>query len=99
MLDKWYGITNRRCSTVNLVKIDSYISSKEEGEARLKHLISAYRQEHKLPELTEDGGAYADGIKRSTDNPISRSKSIIKKRRHHHSGGEHGTFSISSVVR
>lgn len=73
---------------VNLVKADSYISSKEDGETRLKHLISTFREQNNLPELTEDGGDYADGIKRS--EPVSRhstlAKAIIKKRHHHQEG-------------
>jgi hypothetical protein len=50
---------------VNLVKPDSYISSREDGEDRLKHLIIAYRALHHLPELSEDGSCYADALKHS----------------------------------
>jgi hypothetical protein len=77
---------------VNLVKADSYISNKEDGEARLKHLISAYRENHNLPELTEDGGDYADGIKRSGGSgvePAIRQSAFSKfrRRRHQHNNG------------
>ena len=61
---------------VNLVKTDSYISSKEEGEQRLKHMVSAYRSLNRLPELAEDGSCYADELERSDPqslrNPISQ---------------------------
>ena len=50
---------------MNLVKPDSYISSKEDGEDRLKHLIIAYRALNHLPELSEDGSCYADALKHS----------------------------------
>jgi hypothetical protein len=74
---------------VNLVKADSYISNKEDGEARLKHLISAYRENNSLPKLTEDGSAYADGIEHNKEPMTRRStmKSFIHKKRHHHEEG------------
>jgi hypothetical protein len=76
-------------AAVNLVKADSYISTKEEGEARLKHLISAFREHNNMPELNEDGSAYLDGVKRSDSKPKARglTKSFIKKRAHHHHDG------------
>ena len=74
---------------MNLVKADSYISSKEEGEERLKHLVSAFRDNHELPALTEDGGDYADGIKRSgSDDKTVTRRSKLKKKRHHNHGDE-----------
>lgn len=48
---------------MNLVKPDSNMSSdREEGEARLKHIIAEYRAANGLRELTEDGSTYADGL-------------------------------------
>jgi len=85
--------TNPAEFIMNLVKADSYISSKEEGEERLKHLVSAFRDNHSLPALTEDGGDYADGIKRSggggdSETVTRRSKltkSFIRRRRNNSS--------------
>lgn len=81
--------TNPAEFIMNLVKADSYISSKEGGEERLKHLISAFRDNHNLPALTEDGGDYADGIRRSgSDDKTVTRRSKLKKKRHHNHGDE-----------
>lgn len=56
--------TNPAEYIMDLVKADSHISTKEEGEARVKHLIQAYRKANNLPELTEDESFFADGINR-----------------------------------
>ena len=85
---------------MNLVKADSYISSKEEGEERLKHLISAFRDNHELPALTEDGGDYADGIKRSGSEPVMRrstiTKSFIHRRRNNSHESDIDTLKVAS---
>jgi hypothetical protein len=72
------------------VKADSYISSKEDGEARLKHLISAYRENHNLPELTEDGGDYAnpDDVKL----PMLRQSTLKSFIKHKRQNVDHGTI-------
>ena len=85
---------------MNLVKADSYISSKEDGEERLQHLIRAFRADNNLPELTEDGGAYADGIKRSGDGDakLKKRKTIMKKKKkkkHHHGDGDEDVSKIA----
>ena|SRR3989344_1673009 len=85
---------------VNLVKADSYMSSKEEGEERLKHLVSAFRDNHELPALTEDGGDYADGIKRSGSEPVMRrstiTKSFIHRRRNNSHESDIDTLKVAS---
>ncbi len=70
---------------MNLVKPDSYISSREEGEARLKHLISAYREQKGLPALNEDGSGYVDGHKpglEETPRKRHRTKTFSRFRKH-----------------
>jgi len=80
---------------VNLVKADSYISSKEDGEERLQHLIRAFRADNNLPELTEDGGAYADGIKRSGGGDAKLKKRKMMKKKHHHGDGDEDVSKIA----
>jgi len=91
--------TNPAEFVMNLVKKDSYISSKEEGEARLQHLIKSYREYHGLPELNEDGSDYADPSQRKEGSRRGRPTlvgSIIKHGKYHaHHKGDVSKIPVS----
>jgi hypothetical protein len=89
-----------RVYAVNLVKPDSYISSREEGEERLKHLISAYRSHNRLPELSEDGSCYADALRASdpqSPRPMSKLAQALSWRRGYDDEYNFGTRAGSSL--